>query len=261
MIKLYFILFLALLFTAGCQGGGSDLPDVSRKPSLFIIGDSTVNNSGNQLRGWGNVIDKHFDLDKINVINRARGGRSSRTYHTEGLWDTVLAEIMPGDYVMIQFGHNDSGSLTDAKNRASLKGIGTESLMVNISSTGKEELVLTYGAYLRKYITDAQAKGAIPIVCSPVPRNIWNSDNSQILRNNQDYGLWARQIADKCRVGFIDLNEITALKYEKLGNEKVKEFFPGDHTHTNTAGALVNAESVVEGVQLLRRCGLNRYIK
>src|SRR5262245_40062745 len=67
------------------------------KPTLFIIGDSTVNNTDQGVQGWGNVIGDYFDQTKINVINRARGGRSSRTFYTEGLWDKVLADMKAGD--------------------------------------------------------------------------------------------------------------------------------------------------------------------
>src|ERR1041385_8572314 len=68
-------------------------------PTLFIIGDSTVNNSDQGMQGWGNVIADYFDKTKITVVNRARGGRSSRTFYTEELWAKVLAELKPGDFV------------------------------------------------------------------------------------------------------------------------------------------------------------------
>src|SRR5947209_4049910 len=92
-----------------------------RVPTLFIIGDSTVNNGTKGQQGWGTPIAGLFDKTKIKVDNRARGGRSSRSFLTEGLWDKLLAEMQPGDFVLIQFGHNDGGSLTDGRGRASLK--------------------------------------------------------------------------------------------------------------------------------------------
>src|SRR5262245_47329962 len=95
-------------------------------PTLFIIGDSTVSNSDSGAQGWGNVIGEYFDKAKINVQNRARGGRSSRTYFTEGLWDKVVAEIKPGDFVLIGFGHNDGGPIDKEKFRGSLRGTGEE---------------------------------------------------------------------------------------------------------------------------------------
>jgi len=87
-------------------------------PTVFFIGDSTVKNGRDDgaggLWGWGNPIVASFDLKRINVQNRALEGRSSRTFITEGLWDKVLADMKPGDFVLIQFGHNDGGAINDA---------------------------------------------------------------------------------------------------------------------------------------------------
>ena len=260
-------LLLLSVFICGCQKvSDGDCPHMKcsakAKPTVYIIGDSTVNNTNGDLRGWGNIIDTCFDLDKITVVNRARGGRSSRTFLTEGLWNVIQTELKPGDYVIMQFGHNDGGPIAKGKARASLKGIGPETQTVTVENTGNEEVVMSYGGYLRKYTNDALAKGAIPIICSPVPRNMWASDKSTVLRNNKDYGLWSKQTAQACGVEFIDLNEITAVKYEKLGSEYIsKEFFLEDHTHTTIAGAIVNAESVVAGIRSLKNCKLKNYLK
>jgi len=80
-------------------------------PTLFVVGDSTANNRANGALGWGDPFSSYFDTTKINVLNRARAGRSSRTFISEGLWERVLADMKPGDFVLIQFGHNDAGSL------------------------------------------------------------------------------------------------------------------------------------------------------
>ncbi len=224
-------------------------------PTLYIIGDSTVNNHTKGLQGWGDPIAAYFDPAKIAVVNRARGGRSSRTYQTEGLWDQVLAQIKPGDFVLMQFGHNDGGSVRTSY-RASLKGNGDETQDVVDPKTGKTETVHSYGWYMRKYIADTKAKGATPIVLSPVPRDIWTPDN-KVARNTHDYGQWAADAAKAEGVAFIDLNAIVANKYEVLGPDKTKaQYFPGDHTHTSPAGAQVNAASVVEGLKALKDCPL-----
>src|SRR5882762_9392761 len=99
-----FLSFLGLLaFTfAACA-------EDAAKPTLFLIGDSTMNNSTKGQMGWGRSIANHFDTNRITVLNKARGGRSSRTYFTEGLWDEVAAQLKPGDFVLMQFGHNDNG--------------------------------------------------------------------------------------------------------------------------------------------------------
>src|SRR3712207_3861333 len=88
-----------------------------QKPVLYIIGDSTVRNGDgtgkNNQMGWGSVIHPFFDTTKISIRNYALGGRSSRTFITEGHWEKVLKQIKPGDYIIMQFGHNDAGPLDD----------------------------------------------------------------------------------------------------------------------------------------------------
>src|SRR5215472_5945469 len=76
--------------------------------TLWVVGDSTANNTNHQ--GWGDPLADYFDAAKINVVNRARAGRSSRTFYTEGLWDNVREQFKPGDYVLIEFGHNDGAT-------------------------------------------------------------------------------------------------------------------------------------------------------
>jgi lysophospholipase L1-like esterase len=216
------------------------------RPTLFIVGDSTVKNSTKGLQGWGTPIAGLFDSEKISVENDALGGRSSRTFRTEGLWDKVLAKMKPGDFVLMQFGHNDGGGLTRST-RASLKGNGEETQEVTDAKTGKKEVVHTYGWYMRQYVADAKAKGATAIVLSQIPRNMWK--DGRVLRASNDYGKWAKEAAEAQGAAFVDLNEIVAKKYEALGEEKVKaEYFLEDHTHTTPAGAMVNARAVVEGV-------------
>src|SRR5262245_52571890 len=105
-----------------CTAVLADTPPPSR-PTLWIIGDSTVRNGTRGLQGWGDPLKELFDSAKIQVENRALGGRSSRTFYTEGLWEKVRAELKPGDFVLMQFGHNDGGSLTQSRARASLKGV------------------------------------------------------------------------------------------------------------------------------------------
>lgn len=232
---------------------------VQERHSVFIIGDSTVHNSGAGLQGWGDVIDDFFDPSKITVHNAARGGRSSRTFQTEGLWDKVLGELKPGDFVLMQFGHNDGGPLNTGRARASLKGVGDQTQEVVMEATGQKEVVHTYGWYMRKYSTDAKAKGAIPIVFSPIPRNMWK--DGKVLRASGDYGQWAADAAKAAGAFFVDLNERVAEQYEKLGPDEVSNrYFLKDHTHTTPAGAMLNAEMVIQGIEGLQDCSLRDYI-
>jgi hypothetical protein len=148
--------------------------------------------------------------------------------------------------------------LTGGRGRASLKGNGEETQEITDDKTGKKETVHTYGWYMRKYVADAKAKGATPIVLSQIPRNMWKGD--KVLRASNDYGKWAAEAAKDQGVPFIDLNERIAARYETMGEEKVKTFFPGDHTHTNQAGARLNAMMVVEGIKGLKDCPLRDFL-
>lgn len=234
-----------------------------QKPVFYIIGDSTVRNGDgngkNQQWGWGSFIADHFDTTKIGIRNNAIGGRSSRTFITEGRWDKILATLKKGDYVIMQFGHNDAGPLDDtARARGTIKGIGDESKEIYNPIAKKQELVYTYGWYIRKYIRDAKAKGAIAIVCSPIPRNDWKE--GKVMRSSESYAKWANEVAKQEGAYFIDLNEIVAFKYEEIGAEKVKPFFPVDHTHTNIDGAKLNAELVIKALKEMKPGKLKKYL-
>ena len=231
----------------------------TNKPTLFIIGDSTVRNGTKGQMGWGEVIATNLDLTKIRVVNRAIGGRSSRTFLTEGRWAKVLEELKSGDFVLMQFGHNDSGPLDDtSRARGSIRGTGEETREIDNPISKQKEVVHTYGWYLRKYVRDAQSKGATPMVCSPVPRNIWK--NGRVARAAGDYGKWAAEVARSEHAAFIDLNELIAQRYEALGEEKVKALFFGDHTHTSPEGAQLSAGEVVNGIKALPACPLSQLI-
>jgi len=281
------------------KGLGLTGPANPALPSLILVGDSTVRNGhglgSDGLWGWGAPIADLFDPVKINVVNRAIGGLSSHSYISAGHWDNTLALIKPGDFVLIQWGHNDGGinlpgaapipdagaPPTPAPNTASnkdpdpgataapraprgpnvggsLPGIGEETLDVTNPRTGKVETVHTYGWYLRKYIADIRAKGATPILCSLVPRKIWVDNH--IRRQSDTYQLWAQQVAAAEHIGFVDLNEIIARRYDALGPAAVDPLFGDPHTHTTMAGAVLNAESVVAGLRALPGDPLAKYL-
>jgi len=222
--------------------------------SIFLVGDSTVRNGrgdgANNQMGWGEPFVDYFDTNKVNVVNRAIGGRSSRTYITEGHWAETLKLIKPGDVVLFQFGHNDSGPLEDAaRARGTINGVGDESKEIDNPISKEHEVVHTFGWYMARYVEETKAKGATPIICSLVPRKTWK--DGKIVRGADSYGGWAREVAEKEHVGFIDLNEITARKYDALGEAAVEPLFGDPHTHTTLAGAVMNAESVVAGLKAL----------
>ncbi len=223
-------------------------------PTIWLVGDSTVRNghgdgAHNQM-GWGDELALYFDTSKVNIVNLAIGGRSSRTYITEGHWAQALQMIRPGDVVLIQFGHNDGGAIDDpARARASLPGVGNETREIYNPVQKGPELVHTFGWYMTQYVLGTRSKGATPILCSLVPRKIW--EDRSIVRGASTYGGWTREVAMALHADFIDLNEITARKYDAMGPSAVEPLFGDPHTHTTVAGAILNAESVVAGLKAL----------
>jgi lysophospholipase L1-like esterase len=228
------------------------------KKRIFLIGDSTVADGKDSIIGWGKFLPEFFDTSRVEIINKARGGRSSRSYLYEGLWKEVKDQLRPGDFVLMQFGHNDGGSVDKEKYRGSLKGNGDEKQeVVRVDST--HETVHTYGWYMRNYINETKAAGAIPIVFSHIPRNEW--PNGKVERCASSYGCWVKEAAEQTGAFFVDLNEMVSVKYEAMGQEVVKQFFPKDHTHTNADGAKINAQTVAECIKDLHECPLRGYIE
>ena len=238
---------------------------VGDNPVLFLVGNSTMRtgtrgNGDNGQWGWGYFMHEYFDPAKITVENHALGGMSSRTFYNQ-LWGDVLKGVRPGDWVIIELGHNDNGPYDSGRARASIPGIGDESLAVVIKETGKRDTVYTYGEYMRRYVRDVKSRGAFPVLMSLTPRNAWDdADSTVITRVDSTFGLWARQVAEAENVPFIDLNDITACKFERFGKEKVKTMFYLDRIHTSEFGARVNAESAVEGIASTPSLGLKDYL-
>lgn len=230
-------------------------------PMLFIVGDSTVHNPQKTERGWGDVIGKNFDTNKIRVENHALGGRSSRTFITQGYWDNILAAAKPGDFVLIQMGHNDGGPLDDTNRaRGSIRGLGEETKDIYNPIMKKPETVHTYGWYLRKYISDARAKGMTPILCTPIPHCPKEEVKAGDLEKSP-YVEMSTAVAKNENVLFINLNQITMSHYAGLSPQEIKEkyFTPADNTHSSFAGAELNAQSVLAGLRALD-CPLKNYL-
>jgi len=228
-------------------------------PTLWIVGDSTLNSNA-PLRGWGQELGQFFDQKRINVVNRAIGGRSSRTFQYEGRWDKIMSEIKKGDFVILQFGHNDVGKYDDpgAKDRPSLHSEGDETAEA-MRLDGKKETVHSFGWYMRKYGNDVRERGATMIFCSMVPHKDW--DNGHIVRKERDQWVkWTANAAVATHAAYIDLNEIVALEFEKLGPEKVAPLFGDARTHSTPAGALLNAQLVVSGIRALKHPDLKKYL-
>lgn len=225
-------------------------PRDRERPTLWLIGDSTVRNGGGDGArgqwGWGEPLAGLLESAGIEVVNRAIGGLSSRTFVTQGHWARVRPHLRPGDMVIMQFGHNDAGPLNDtSRARGTLPGAGDELMPVRNLLTGELEIVGSYGSYLRRYVTEARERGAIPLVATPVPRQRWTEEGG-IVRGEGSYPDWARQVASELDVACLDLAELVAARYEALGAEAVRAFFADAHTHTTWAGAELTAEIVAD---------------
>jgi lysophospholipase L1-like esterase len=246
-----------LLLAAGA------LPAVAaEKPTLFLVGDSTVKNGTKGQQGWGDPFIKLFDADKITVENHAIGGRSSRTFQTEGRWDKILAKAKAGDFVLVQMGHNDGGALDDAaRARGSIPGTGEETKEIDNPITKKKEVVHTYGWYLRKYVADAREKKMVVVLVSPVP-HVPRATVKEGEVENSRYAKWCEEVATKEKVPFLHLNKLVMAKYVGLTPAEVKEkyFTTADGTHTNPAGAELNAKCVAEGLKELKDVSAKEYL-
>jgi rhamnogalacturonan acetylesterase len=217
-------------------------------PTLFIVGDSTARNQTDL--GWGDHLAPLFDTTRINVANRARAGRSSRTFINEGAWDKALAEMKPGDFVLIQMGHNDGGDLGGAKPRGTLKGVGNDTKDITLPD-GHTETVHTYGWYLRKYIADTRTKGATPILLTVTIRNVWTPgpDGKPHIERDMGFRDFEYQVGTAEHVPVVDMATVAADGFEALGPEKTAAYFPVDHTHTSASGADLNAHSVAAALR------------
>ena len=170
--------------------------------TIFIVGDSTAANkdtSGGKLeRGWGQLFQNYFNKNFVVVDNHALNGRSSKSFIDEGQWAKVTKLIKKGDYALIQFGHND-----EKEDEARHTEPGS-----------------TFDQYLKKYVTETQKLGGIPVLMSPVVRRNWKK--GVLVDTHGEYRYTARNVATNLKVKFIDANSITEKLESGLGEEAQK---------------------------------------
>jgi lysophospholipase L1-like esterase len=248
-------------------------------PAIYVVGDSSAAESNRVLtnQGWGVPFLRYFDPARIRAVNAAKGGRSSRTFITEGLMDAVVACLKPADTVLIQLGHNDVFPTNDDRAaRGTLHGIGEETEEIDNLVTRKHEVVHTYGWYLRKMIADVRSKGAQPVILTLTVRYRWNPDGTieRALRPGLDisngnrfddpsiYSVWAKQVAAQTKTPVIDLHEMIADRYDQDGPDAVSQYFnnSGDPVHTNPMGAKITAELALRGLKALLGARLDSYL-
>ena len=227
--------FLSLLLaTAGILSAGA--------ADIFLAGDSTMADypaSQAPQTGWGQAL-KRYAKNGVKVCNFARGGRSSKSFRSEGRWDMLLNQVSPGDYVFIQFAHNDAHQ--GEKNRYRHADPDTE-----------------YPENLRGFIRDVRGKKAVPIICTPI---VFLSYRDGKISQSEYFGKYseaARKVAREEKVDLIDLNAWSQTELSRLGAEKAKELYmfvePGkypafpkgrqDTCHLQERGALFYAKGMI----------------
>ncbi|CAE6423075.1 unnamed protein product [Rhizoctonia solani] len=176
-------------------------------PSLYLVGDSTMasHSASEGIQGWGVKIPTY--LQDITVVNKAVSGRSARSYWREGKWAAVQASLVSGDYVVIEFGHNDGGS-PSTSDRASVVGEGTATETVTLSD-GTVETVYTWPTYVGWMIDGAKSKGATPIISAQTPNNPYENSDT-IINSPPRFVGYAKNIATSKGVPYVDHFAVSA---------------------------------------------------
>lgn len=233
----------------------STLIMAQQKPTLFLIGDSTMANKENPDKnpehGWGQVLPQ-FLTSGIEIQNHAVNGRSSKSFRTEGRWDQVEKQLKKGDFVIIQFGHNDQ-KIKD--------------------STKFTNPYTQYRANLERYVNEARAKGAIPVLMTSIVRRNFN-ENGVLIDTHKEYPLVVRMVANDLKVPFVDMQLLTEQMEIAYGPENSKKlhlyykegedpYYPKgkeDDTHLSKLGAEMVAKLAAKSLKALK-IGVEKYIK
>ncbi|RPA76405.1 SGNH hydrolase [Ascobolus immersus RN42] len=220
-------------------------PCVVYAQTVYLCGDSTMANRGandGATDGWGPYLGAMITLP---VVNKAIGGRSARSFTREGRFTEVANLVKSGDYVVIEFGHNDGGGLGSGDNgRTPCGGSGEEKCQVTYN--GQPETVLTYWAYLRNAANLLKSKGANVIISSPTPNNVWEGGSWQYSPSR--FTTMSQDAARATGSTFVDHGTYYANLMKLVGKDTTNSWFPRDHTHTSPAGAKGAAESFVKAL-------------
>ncbi|MEY4012130.1 MAG: hypothetical protein RIT22_1254 [Bacteroidota bacterium] len=241
------LLFLSFCISMSCLG---------QKTTIYTIGDSTmadkIKPNENPETGWCQVLPSFFDLNQVAIDNRAVNGRSTKSFIKEKRWDSVYNSLQPGDYVFIQFGHNDAK-------------VADSTRYTNPHTSYRHNLI--------RFVTETRAKGAIPILFSSIARRNFN-EQGVLIGTHGEYPLEVRLVAQEYQVPFIDLEYFSEQLEQSYGVEKSKElhlfFKAGEHpyypegksddTHLSRKGATEIATIAVRELKKLN-LGLNAFYK
>ena len=241
------ILIVIMLISLNC---------FAQKTTIYTIGDSTmadkIKPEENPETGWGQVLPLFFNSDII-IDNRAVNGRSTRSFIAEKKWEAVYKVLQPGDYVFIQFGHND-------------EKIADSTRYTNPHTSYRHNLI--------QFVKGSREKGAIPILFSSIARRNFN-ENGVLVSSHGEYPLETRLVAQEYKVPFVDLEYYSELLETSYGPQKSKAlhlhfepkevaYYPegkSDDTHLSKKGALAIAGLAIEQLKLLNDKSLNKLKK
>jgi len=215
-----------------------------KKIKIFLAGDSTCaikETKAYPETGWGMPFVNFWD-STVTVVNRAKNGRSTKTFISEGLWKSIVDEAREGDYVIIQFGHNDESK--DKGERYATPD--------------------TFKMNLTRFIKETREKKATPILFTPVSRRKFDKDGNA-LETHKEYSALVKEVASETGVLLVDLDEKSRLLYQQFGEENSKLLFmqlkPGEHpnypegrednTHFNELGARLIAQLILKELKSL----------
>jgi len=226
------------------------------KIRIHIAGDSTAQTydvNRNLMRGWGQFLASFFN-ENVEVLNRSIGGRSSGSFIREGRWDTLLEQVQPGDYVLVQFGHNDTSPMQ-----------------------GRHVEPADYTANFLKFCADVKAKNAFPVILTSIPMREFDANGKVEVRRAHfaEYIELARQAAKTAGVPLIDVHEKGKERLQAVGDEASKALYyfveegkgltpqekGADNTHLQEAGAVMFAGIVAEGIREQKIQPLAGYLK
>jgi lysophospholipase L1-like esterase len=222
--------------------------------TIFLAGDSTCAMKQPDKRpetGWGETLGQYFKEGAVQIENRAMNGRSTKTFISEGRWQAILDDLKKGDYVFVQFGHNDQSK--DKGERY----------------TPPED----FKANLRRFVEEASAKGGVPVLLTSVMRRRFDKEGA-FYDTHGGYPGFVRSVAAEMSVPLIDMHKLSEAVIVRYGVEGSKKLFlqlkPGensnypngieDNTHFSPLGADEMAKLVVEGIRG-SKIGLRKYLK
>jgi len=233
-IKTPAIFLFFLFFLMGCQQ--------NEQPTLYLIGDSTMAYKEKLYlpeRGWGQALPTYFN-EELLIENHAKNGRSTRSFIYQGRWDSIYNQLQPGDFVLIQFGHNDG----------------------SIQKTERYATPEEYQYNLKKFINETRAKKAIPVLCTPIVRRKFDEEG-KYMESHGEYPNLVRQVAKQANVPVLEMHLKSRYLLEKLGSEESKALYlhipqqtidslPDgltDNTHFSELGAHSMAKIAVDEIR------------